>query len=443
MERELRKLYLQWIAGVSVDSTDLDAKLLSFQTRSAALISKMGGQAASLGALGDFPVPKTLALSPVAGVVYDDMKQAAISASITAGLNSKDAARQMFNAGMGKSYRRLERLARTETTNAYWKNSWDSVADLPLLVMLWSVERGPRTCQWCISRDGLVVDDTNIRDHPNGRCTLIPTLRSQVKYKGTLQPDGSVTMDPRWTDQKVKGAKAEASAGPTTAAQRDPLSGKSNPAAPSTAQAVHRSVQASTEDVASGMRAAEAQRKAMEKTKFKRGKLNADTGWDYDTEKSWKSYTEGGGREINNMLRDPVAFAKTELGSDEYFAPLLSKQADDLAALISKNQLTQDVYVARGVTVADSFNPAALKSGDLFADPAFMSTTSSMADALDFASGRGSGASGWTFITKAPTGTNAVAGADYQYELIFKAGQQQRVVSLDAERRIVYTEMIP
>lgn len=107
-------------------------------------------------------------------------------------------------------------------------------------------------------------------------------------------------------------------------------------------------MQASTEDVASGMRAAEAQRKAMEKTKFKRGKLNADTGWDYDTEKSWKSYTEGGGREINNMLRDPVAFAKTELGSDEYFAPLLSKQADDLAALISKNQLTQDVYVARG-----------------------------------------------------------------------------------------------
>jgi hypothetical protein len=85
------------------------------------------------------------------------------------------------------------------------------------------------------NRNGLVVDDPNIRDHPNGRCTLVPTLRSQVKYKGTLQPDGSVDMDPRWADQKVAGAKAKESAGKTTEAQRDPLSGKSNPAAPSVA----------------------------------------------------------------------------------------------------------------------------------------------------------------------------------------------------------------
>jgi hypothetical protein len=102
--------------------------------------------------------------------------------------------------------------------------------------MVWSAENGHRTCQYCLSRDGLVVEDANIRDHPQGRCTLVPTLRSQVKYKGTLEPDGSVTMDPRWAGQKVAGAKAKASAGPTTAAQRDPLSGKRNPAAPSVAQ---------------------------------------------------------------------------------------------------------------------------------------------------------------------------------------------------------------
>lgn len=167
----------------------------------------MGGQAASLGALAGFPVPKTLELSPFLGKVYDDMQQAAISASITAGLNSRDAARQMLNAGLGKSYRKLERLARTETVSAYWKNQWDSTADLPLLVMVWGSEESKRTCDYCLSREGLVVEDSAIRDHPNGRCTLIPTLRSRVAYKGTLQPDGSITMDPRWADLKVKGPR--------------------------------------------------------------------------------------------------------------------------------------------------------------------------------------------------------------------------------------------
>jgi hypothetical protein len=235
MERELRKLYLRWLVGVP--SHPNTAEYLGvFEAQSRKLITKLGGQAASLGAYADFPVPKTLELSPRAGVVYDEMRQAAISASITAGLNSKDAARAMLNAGLDKGYRKLERLARTETVSAYWKNQWDSTADLPLIVMLWGSEESKRTCDYCLSRDGLVVEDGNIRDHPNGRCTLIPTLRTRVNYKGTLQPDGSVTMDPKWSDQKVKGAKAQASAGPTTAEQRDPLSGKSNPAAPSQAQ---------------------------------------------------------------------------------------------------------------------------------------------------------------------------------------------------------------
>ena len=240
MERELRKLYLQWLGGLS-RQTDISSYIDKFERDSVKLISKLGGQAASLGALADFPVPKTLELSPHAGTVYSEMKQAAIKASITAGINSKDAARQILNAGLDKSYKRLERLARTETVSAYWKNSWDSIADLPLLVMVWGSEESKRTCDYCLSRDGLVLDDGNIRDHPNGRCTPIPTLRSRVKYKGTLQPDGSVTQDPRWADQKVKGAKAKDSTIPTTEEQRDPISGKSNPAAPSQAQPVHQS----------------------------------------------------------------------------------------------------------------------------------------------------------------------------------------------------------
>lgn len=198
MEKELRKLYLRWLSGLSYDSDNLAGKISAFQAQSEALIAKMGGRVAALGALGDFPAPRLLELSPYAGKIYDGMQQAAIQAGVAAGMNSVDVARAMFQNGMDKSFNQLKRLARTETTNAYWKNAFDSVADLPALVMVWGSEDGPRTCAWCRERDGLVMDSPSLRDHPNGRCTPIPTLRSRVQYRGSIDANGRIYHDPNW-----------------------------------------------------------------------------------------------------------------------------------------------------------------------------------------------------------------------------------------------------
>lgn len=197
MERELRSLFLRWLAGLPAQQ-DLTAYVALFEQQSRELIARLGGHAASLGALGDFPAPKRLELSPVAGVIYNSMEQAAIQAGLIAGLASTDTAKQMLLTGIGKGFNRLTRLARTETTNAYWRNTWDSVRDLPNIVLLWSSETSKRTCDWCKERDGLVVEDPSIRDHPNGRCTLVAKTRSLVDYRGTLRPDGSIYMDPKW-----------------------------------------------------------------------------------------------------------------------------------------------------------------------------------------------------------------------------------------------------
>ena len=216
MERELRKLFLRWLAGLP-DQQDIPAYVALFEQQSRDLVARLGGYAASLGAVADFPAPKRLELSPVAGVVYSQMEQAAIQAGMMVGLASTDTARRMLNAGVGQGFNRLMRLARTETVSAYWQNTWDSVRDLPGIVLVWSSESGPRTCEWCLGRDGLVVESGSIRDHPNGRCTLAPVARSKVRYRGTLQPDGSVTFDPRWggdgrTVIPVVGGKARAAA---------------------------------------------------------------------------------------------------------------------------------------------------------------------------------------------------------------------------------------
>lgn len=197
MELELRRLYVRWLSRLS-DNTDMNAAVDRFEKQSIDLIEKMGGRTAMLGALADFPAPKRLDLSPHIGTIYSDMKQAAIQAGIQAGLNASDVARHMFRAGMDKSYNRLNRLARTETVSAYWKNAWDSIADLPELVMVWGAESGPRTCQWCLERDGMVMESSQLRDHPNGRCTPIPTLRSMVEYKGSVDAGGRIYQDPAW-----------------------------------------------------------------------------------------------------------------------------------------------------------------------------------------------------------------------------------------------------
>lgn len=212
LERELRKLYLQWLSNVHRHEGDMEAYITQFRVRSEALIARLGGDVARLGVyLADFPAPRFLELSPVAGVIYDSMQQAAIQAGIATGLGARDTARAMFMAGLDKSFHRLTRLARTETVSAYWKNQWDSTAGLPL-VMVWSSETGPRTCDYCLDRDGLVVDDPSIRDHPNGRCTLVPTLPARVAYRGTLQADGSVYMDPRW-QQRVTASQRQGEVG--------------------------------------------------------------------------------------------------------------------------------------------------------------------------------------------------------------------------------------
>lgn len=194
MERELRAAYLRWLRGLP-DAADIEVYLKQWQRQAETIIKVYGGQAASLGALAGFPVPRTLSLpTDVVEHIFDDMKKAAVSASITAGLNARDVARAMLNAGMDTGYSQLERLARTETVNQYWTNQWDSARGLDL-VMLWSSEESDRTCDWCLERDGLVVWDESIRDHPNGRCTLKPTAISRVNYIGTLNADGSISQE--------------------------------------------------------------------------------------------------------------------------------------------------------------------------------------------------------------------------------------------------------
>lgn len=200
LEREMRKFYLSWVEDLPEHAStpeSLEDYVEFFKEEMLSIIEELGGEISLMGVSADFPAPKLLDLRLHAGTVYSEIDKAIIRAGISIGLNARDTALAIMKTSVGREYYKVERLARTETVNAYWKNQWAEAKGLDL-VMLWSAERGPRTCEECISKDGLVVADESIRDHPNGRCTLQPVLPQNVEYKGTLQPDGSIVYDPDW-----------------------------------------------------------------------------------------------------------------------------------------------------------------------------------------------------------------------------------------------------
>lgn len=213
MEDELRAYYLSWAEYIGLMANDDPDTLMSrfeiFKETSQEIIQQRGGKAARAGVAAGFPAPKELELSKHADTVYNEMALAIIRAGLYTGVNARETAAAMFRAELDPKFSNLERLARTETVSAYWKNQWDEAEDLDL-VMVWSPEHGSRTCDVCIGREGLVVANKNIRDHPNGRCTLLPTLPQDLDYKGTLQADGSITYDRRLANVAKRSRKISA-----------------------------------------------------------------------------------------------------------------------------------------------------------------------------------------------------------------------------------------
>ena len=114
-----------------------------------------------------------LELSPSLRGAYSDIEEALVKGGIAAGVGARDVADAIQASGVNKAYHKLERFARTEMVSAYWKKTWDE-AEGTGLSLLWQAEEGPRCCTYCKAKEGLVVTDKNLRDHPNGRCTLVP-----------------------------------------------------------------------------------------------------------------------------------------------------------------------------------------------------------------------------------------------------------------------------
>lgn len=199
-----------------------------------------------------------------------------------------------------------------------------------------------------------------------------------------------------------------------------------------------------SDELSRQMAAAEQERLALEKARYiqkgrGKGNFNPERGYTSDAARARQNYSESLNRDMNELKRNPEAFLAKN-ASDPSWVEYVSSQNDLVEELFKKNALDQDVTVARFMK-GDFGN---LSEGGYMADPGFLSTTTDLKSFLSSPSRayEESSAQSWTFIIRAPKGTPALPGADYQKELFFGPGTRQRILSVDKANRTVYTEIV-
>lgn len=207
METELRKLYMRFTSSIDENTADITDRVQAFNREAASIIKQHAEDVRPEGFPAPSPITVSIDMSTVTGV----LENALTSAGIAAGMNAREIARAMRGAGIAKTWTSLETLARTEVVQAYWRKSWESAGQYVRdgsMQMVWSAEQGPRTCPFCLAKNGMVVKDPTVVDHPRGRCTLIPRLTHTMDPVNppalSYQPDWLRGRDEVWDSSPLR-----------------------------------------------------------------------------------------------------------------------------------------------------------------------------------------------------------------------------------------------
>lgn len=171
LERTLVGVYRRWLAACD-NETPTRSDIHRLRTELDAFFATDGAYLANLNAQLQFPQTINRSLVQQTDRILTSFEEKAIQGGILAGLHPTVTAQAMSHYTNEALYS-LRRLVRTETVKAMWQDQRQAVADMPGMALMWVCEPR-RACPTCKARDGLIVENPNIYDHPNGRCTLAP-----------------------------------------------------------------------------------------------------------------------------------------------------------------------------------------------------------------------------------------------------------------------------
>ncbi len=175
----------------SVQQRSLDAALSGWEH------ANMLTQAAISGAPGvavqfdRLPVPATEYMvgftqpgTPLRGILVDAAGvgvqglEAELLAGIALGRNPRDIARRALRQGLGRSFTRMQTIARTEVLRSYRAATQDNYRQSRVVNGYRRVaSKSERTCIACLAVDGREYPlDVPFEEHPAGRCVAIPVI---------------------------------------------------------------------------------------------------------------------------------------------------------------------------------------------------------------------------------------------------------------------------
>lgn len=137
------------------------------------------------------PVPATEYLvgltrpgTPLRGVLIDAAGvgvqglESELIAGLAQGLNPREIARRAIRQGLGRSFTRMQTIARTEVLRSYRAATLDNYRQSKVTQGYRRIaSKSIRTCIACLAVDGREYPlDVPFEEHPNGRCVAIPVI---------------------------------------------------------------------------------------------------------------------------------------------------------------------------------------------------------------------------------------------------------------------------
>lgn len=180
LERTLTGVYRRWLATCG-NQTPTRADIQRLRTELDKFFSSDGAYLANLNKQLQFPRTVDRQLVQQTDRILTRFEEKAIQGGILAGLHPTVTAASMSHYTDEALYS-LKRLVRTETVRALWQDQRRAVEDMPGMALMWVCEPR-RACPTCKARDGLIVENPNIYDHPNGRCTLAPVFLDDLPIR--------------------------------------------------------------------------------------------------------------------------------------------------------------------------------------------------------------------------------------------------------------------
>ncbi len=329
------------------------------------------------------------------------------------------------------------RLARTEINNAFHATQANEAEKSPFVT----------ACRWRLSGSHPTPDECNeyaeqgdlgdglwspgrvpAKPHPNCLCYLTNEVPSRAAFLKAFQAGeyddwiAEQGVDVVGANRLIAGARA-----PGVSGARVSTGGLA--AAP---RAVNNLPRYGSAELTEALQASQ-RVEAMARIHYRKAKVSGPA------DMAKEAYTGNAYKSMNGLLRTPDDMVRNFNPAEIEYA---QKANENLAKAFEQGgfAVPEETLVVRGMKKLDTDG---METGSFWADEGWLSTSADKRVSDLFQGRHKDNPDGWTFVTRLQPGVRVVPGSELEAEFILNRGTVHRILEVDPENRIIYTEVSP